>query len=243
MFDLQCMEYLREISHDPQNTNLRSKLIELISKNPQLVEPFIEKFQLNPVQKQLLLELLQEVKNNSNNNTNNINLNDSNTIQSMREQSTQNNNSQSSISEMSSNDSQSLYDITFNYFTTWRDEYLKFQKVTQHCIEIAEEFIAKFLWNNQEQVELFQSLPTQHNDAFVKFKNHVINVLCVQLIEEVDREITLLKSSPISYLRKIVLIYKFEQFENRVRKKKISFTSLQMLQKQSLTLRNSGGSN
>lgn len=210
MFDLQCMQYLKGLEENPQNIELRNQFSQLLNQNRDKIDSFIQQFQLSPQQKQLLMELMQE---NSPQNSN-TQLHNNNSIQNS------NNESDSSTN--------SFYDTTIEYFKEWRDEYFKLRSVSPKCIEIAEKLIQSCLINNgeysQEAIEIFEALPTQQNDAFLKFKNHVRNIIMANLIERLSQEITVVKTSSISFFKKYTLLFEIERVQKSIAKQKIDIS-------------------
>lgn len=249
MFELQCMEYLKELEQDPQNTSIRNSLRDLISKNSSKVDSFIVQFNLNSDQKQLLLELMQESSQNESSNLS------SNTITQHSQQNMDNiynsfamktgkinSNSQEQISELHiSSENEGFYQEVMKYFTTWRNEYFKLGSVSPQCVEIGEMFINKVLSTNnsinKEYLELFESLPEQSNEMFKKFKNNIINIIISQLLEEVTKELTIIRTSSLNWLQKFKLAFKFERLEKKIAKRKISLDELSKLQQESNSIR------
>lgn len=244
MFELQCMEYLKELEQDPQNTSIRNSLRDLISKNSSKVDSFIVQFNLNSDQKQLLLELMQESSNLSNNTIiqhSQENMNDIYNSFAMKTGKI-NSNSQEQISELQiSSENEGFYQEVMKYFTTWRNEYFKLGSVSPQCVEIGEMFINKVLSTNnsinKEYLELFESLPEQSNEMFKKFKNNIMNIIISQLLEEVTKELTIIRTSSLNWLQKFKLAFKFERLEKKIAKRKISLDELSKLQQESNSIR------
>ena len=216
MFEFQCMQYLKELELSPQNENLRNSLKFLLQQNSSKVDSFINSFNLSSKQKEILLEILQE-KNLEGDSINSNFLNESLTSFS------QNNHNNNPNQEVHNQDE--FIDKTMDFFNNWKEEYFKLRNVSPKCIEIGQEFIHSMLIEHElfsiELINVFISLPSGGNDAFEKFKNHIINLIIAELIEIIDSELIIIKSSNLSFFKKMYLCYDFEKIQKGIGKRKI----------------------
>lgn len=205
MFDLQCMQYLKGLQENPENSQLRSQFYELLQSNKDKIDNFIVQFQLSPEQKQLLMEVMQE--------------------SSSKNSNTKFNNSVHDLNNESNSSTESFYDTTIEYFKEWRDEYFKLRGVNPKCIEIVDNYIQSCLMKQDQYDEVvfenFKSLPSQQNDAFLKFKNHVTNIIIANLIDRLNQEITVVKTSTIPFLKKYKLLFEIERVQKKISKRSI----------------------
>ena len=224
MFDLQCMQYLKGLEENPQNIELRNQFSQLLNQNKDKIDSFIEQFQLSPQQKQLLLEVMQESS------TQNINTQ------------LQNANSTKNLNNDTISSTDSFYDLTIEYFNNWREEYFKLRSVSPKCIETVDKYISEILMNNdnnylQEVVDNFEALPTQQNDAFLKFKNHVRNIMVANLIDRLNQEITVVKTNSIPFFKKYKLLFEIERIQRNVANLKLNISKYNTVLNKSKNIR------
>ncbi|MCH8519230.1 MAG: hypothetical protein LAT82_00555 [Nanoarchaeota archaeon] len=226
MFEFQCMQYLKELEQIPQDSSqysqLRELLLNLINQNSSKVDSFLSSFNLTQKQKEIFLEVLQEAQNNSSS-TNNNSLDN---ISNNHNNNSNNSNNFNSNLNQDANFQEEFFNKTLEYFNEWREEYFKLRSVSPKCIDISQNYIENLLVKDElyssELIEMFQSLPTNNNDAFENFKNHVINVLISQLIELIDKELILVKTSSLNFFKKVYLSYEFEKLQRKLSKRDIS---------------------
>ena len=211
MFEFQCMEYLKELELNPQNENLRNSLKLLLQQNSSKVDYFITSFNLSSNQKEILLELLHEQNLDSNSYSTSISQ-------------TQSLNSNSNYQV---NNQEEFLNATMEFFNNWKEEYFKLRNVSPKCIEIGQEYIQSLLLKDElyssELINVFTSLPSGGNDAFEKFKNHIINLIIAELIEIIDSELIIIKTSKIPFISKYLLIFKFEMLQKKFAKRQLQY--------------------
>ena len=227
MFEFQCMQYLKELEDtskdSPQYMKLRELLSNLISQNSSKVDSFLSSFNLTQKQKEIFLEVMQESMqtSGSSNNMSVSNISSNNFDLNPNSTSTNNLNTTNGIE----NFQEDFFNKTLEVFNEWKEEYFKLRAVSPKCIDISQNYINSFLVKDDlyssELVELFESLPTNNNSAFENFKNHVINVLVSQLIEIIDQELILIRTSSLGFFKKVYLSYELERLQRKLGKRNI----------------------
>lgn len=217
MFEFKCFEYLKEIEENSQNETLKNEFKTFLIQNKDKIEQFIIQNSLKPSQKEILLHTMQEIDSNESQNT----------IQSYSQT--------SSIPQNSQNNDFS--NIIMQTFEQWREEYFKLRDVTPKCISIAEEFVNTQLLQDKNLIDLFTVLPCENNDALRKFKNHVLNILAVDLIENINSELLLIKQGKGSFVKKMLLRYKLERVQLKIAKKQFNISYLEQLVQEAKVLR------
>ncbi|MFT4244694.1 MAG: hypothetical protein ACMXYB_04555 [Candidatus Woesearchaeota archaeon] len=238
MFEFQCMQYLKELELTPQNEDLRNSLKLLLQQNSSKVDYFITSFNLSSNQKEILLELLQEKNVQGNSFNSNFQTQPLNFV-------SQNNYNNSAIQQVKNQDE--FLNKTMDFFNNWKEEYFKLRNVSPKCIEIGQQFIQLVLvvddLYSTEFINVFTSLSSGGNDAFEKFKNHIINLIIAELIEIIDSELVIIKTSKIPFISKYLLIFKLEILQKKFAKRQLQYLErLYDLLDESYALRG-GGSN
>ena len=213
MFEFKCFEYLKELHENPQNEKLFNEFVSFLQSNKDKVEQFIIQNSMKPEHKKILMQAMsqefQESQNTTQQNSNNINI--------------------QNLTPPNVNNNEVVMNEILQLFEQWKIEYFKIRKVTPKCIEIAEQIINNYLLERLDLIKTFQDLPTNQNEAFKNFKNHVLNVLAVNLIEGLQHQITELKKYNISFIKKWALIFKLEKEQKKISKKNFDIQELEEL--------------
>lgn len=215
MFEFKCFEYLKELDENPQNEKLFNEFVSFLQSNKDKVEQFIIQNSMKPEHKQILMQALSQAPQESVSSSSNQNLSN---------EEIQLNNLQSDTS----NDEAVMNDF-LQLFEQWKVEYFKIREVTPKSIEIAEQIVNNYLLERLDLIKTFQNLPTNQNEAFKNFKNHVLNVLAVNLIEGLQHQISELKTYKISFIKKWALIFKLEKEQKKISKKNFDIQELEEL--------------
>lgn len=230
------MQYLKELEGISRNSSeymkLKELLSNLISQNSSKVDSFLSTFNLTQQQKEIFLEVMQESMHtsSSSNNSNVFSISPNNSIQNSFSNSYSNSipssNNNSSNTLVDTNFQEDFFNKTLDFFNEWKEEYFKLRSVSPKCVDIVQNYIDNLLVKDDlyssELIHLFESLPTNNNSAFENFKSHVINVLVSQLIEIIDKELILIKTSSMSFFKKVYLSYELERLQKKLGKKNIS---------------------
>lgn len=201
MFEFKCYEYLKELTNDSKNTTLREEFKQFLISHKEEIEPFIIQGSLQGSQKELFLQILNE-----------LNLDET---------------PSNSMNQNQQNDDFSS--VIMNYFNSWRDEYLKLRQVNMKCIEICKDFITKYLLQNTQLIDFFKDLPTNENENLEAFKNHVLNLLSIALMDSADYQINTIKKINLGFIKKYTLIHKFERIRTQFSKKQFNINKFEEL--------------
>ena len=231
MFEFQCMQYLKELEGISKDSSeylkLKELLSNLISQNSSKVDSFLSTFNLTQQQKEIFLEVMQESmhtsSSSSNTNVSSISPNISYNNFDLNPNSTSSNSL--STTNGIENFQEDFFNKTLEVFNEWKEEYFKLRSVSPKCVDIVQNYIDNLLVKDDlyssELIHLFESLPTNNNSAFENFKNHVINVLVSQLIEIIDQELILIRTSSLGFFKKVYLSYELERLQRKLGKRNI----------------------
>lgn len=213
MFQFKCFEYLKELEQQPQNENLHLEFVSFLSENKDKVEEFIiqNSTSIKPEQKQILLESFSQAQQSTQLNNQNNNFQ----------------NSQQSFQLNQNSSQEQIINDILTLFEEWKTEYFKLREVTPKCIEIAEIIVNNYLLMDLELIKIFQELSVEQNEAFKKFKNHIINVLAVILIDKLQIQIEELKTFKLGFIKKWLLILQLEKEQKKISKKKFDINELE----------------
>ena len=226
MFEFKCFEYLKELEQNPNNEKLHDEFITFLSQNKDKVEQFIIQNSLQPQQKEILMHTMQQIDSSGISSQQSSSLNSSGTSFS-------NTTFESNAPQLSGDDFSNRILQTFDQ---WKAEYLKLQSVTPKCIEITEQFIRDNLFTHFDNVTTFNFLPTNSNEVFVKFKNHILNVCAIMFIEQLQEEIDTLKQSK-SFFSRFIAQLRLEREQKKLAHKKFDLNHMREVLSASRQLR------
>ena len=219
MFELKCFEYLKEIKENPQNTKLYNEFTAFLMDNEDAIEEFIVRNSLQSDEKEILLHAMQESRELKENPPPKALL------------------SQINMHNMSVSTPEEFSDLVVRVFEEWKTEYFALREVTPKCVSLVQELIQEIIFKHFEYLDILINLSIEHNDAFLKFKNNVLNNTAILLVQSIDTEIDTIRTLRGNYFSRVMLIYQLEQQQQHLFKKKFNISKIQEIIAKANTLK------